>query len=377
MRLKRAARALLLLLSALIAVSFASCSDGGSDAVSEADVGSGEIPYADLSIALVRDPASYAYAAENSSVSKELSSFATERGYAFSEFTAGTPSEEARLETVNTAVTLGANVVVCVGRYMQSAVMTAQSKYPETAFLVLLAEEANETDEVTAAENTHLVVFREEDAGYVAAYAALYEGSRTPAFFAFSPTRSAAHCFGGFIAGIKDAANELGIDGVKVICSVENDSAIFAPDGSLSGNSADDLFAEGADLIVAMGAQVNVSEEACFANGAKLIPVCFDAEDDHGVFSPYPRYDCAPAAKRALERLSANGGKWSVRDAGTYGREGLAEGCITLSRSDGVFGGEELQKIAQRAENGEIRIPLCENADDAATDGVQVIYIGQ
>ncbi len=381
-------RALALIVSLLMIASLVSCSDtDGGDGTAD-DIGYDTATVTDLSVALVRDPASYAYATENESVSSALSAFAKERNFTFSEFTVDTPSNESRLESFNTAVTLGADVVVCVGRYMQNAVMEAQNKFPETSFLVVAGEEPGADDEVKFSENSHCIIFREEDAGYVAGYIAVSEGSRAPAFYALSELSASIHCFGGFVAGVSDAAKEAGAEGVRVICSINNDTMLLEGGGletgedgniKLSAYMPSDLFEHGADHIVAMGTQVDISAEPSYLNGTKLTPVCFEVDDVYGVFTVYPLYDCGPVAVKALDRLVANGGKWSVRDAGNCGREGLAEGGITLSfpKCDSAsFGAEDLEKLKDKAQKGEIHIPLCEDREQIPSDGVTVIYIG-
>ena len=371
-----------LICAVFLILSLVSCGDTESAVESGSDVGYGVQTAAVLNIALVRDGDTYAYAAENESASDALSAFAKERGFACSEYTADSPSEESRLGSINTAITLGANVVVCVGRYMQKAVMTAQNKYPGASFLIVCGEEPD--GEEVLAENTHCILFREEDAGYVAGHIALYEGSRTPAFFAFSEVPLAVRCFGGFLASVSDAAKELGADGVRVICSMNNDTMLFDDveddEIPLSAHSSDELFEHGADHIVAMGAQVTVSEEPSYLNGTRVTPICFETDDVYGVFTGYPRYDCGSVTVKALERLSSNGGKWSVRDAGVCGREGLAEGGITVAVPEGKecsFGMDELEKLADKAAKGEIRIPLCENTEDIVQGDVPVVYIGE
>ena len=376
-------RPISLICAALLILSLVSCGEQDNAADSGGDVGYVTSTAAELNIAFVRDGDAYAYASENESASAALAAFAKDRGSVFSEFTADTPSEESRLDSINTAVALGANVVVCVGRYMQKAVTEAQYKYPETSFLIVCGEEPDGQTGDVLSENTHCILFREEDAGYVAGYIAIFEGSRTPAFFAFSEVPLAVRCFGGFVAGVSDAAKEIGADGVKVVCSMNNDSMLFdGIDGDivLSAHDPEELFEHGADLIAAMGAQVNISAEPSYLNGTDLLPVCFEADDVYGIFTEYPRYDCGPVAVKALDRLASNGGKWSVRDAGSFGREGLAEGGITLAvpaGKDCAFGLAELEKLTNDAAKGVIRIPLYENAEDIVQNDVPIIYIGE
>ena len=266
---------------------------------------------------------------------------------------------------------------------MQKAVAAAQDKYPETSFLVVCGEEPNREYGDGFSENTHCIVFREEDAGYVAGYIALYEGARSPAFFAFSELSASVHCFGGFVAGVSDAAAELGLSDVEIICSISNDSMVFGADSDtdvpLSDNMPEDLFEQGADMIAAMGAQVSISEEASHLNGTKIISVCFDAYDPYGVITTSPAYDCGRVAVKAVDRLAASGGRWSVRDSGVCGREGLAEGGLTLKLPrDGVskFGEEDLMRLENAAAAGEIRIPLYEDKSDITSDTIPIIYIG-
>ena len=92
-------------------------------------------------------------------------------------------SDEGYLKSIDLAVAGGAKVVVCPGYLFESAVYTAQTKYPEVKFIILDGEPHTPDYATYKTEaNTACVMYAEEEAGYLAGYAAVVEGYTTLGF---------------------------------------------------------------------------------------------------------------------------------------------------------------------------------------------------
>ncbi len=376
-------RILLFIVAAALAVSLVSC--GNTDETKEPGTDGGDtVTVRDLRIAFVFDPADGFYGEGNEEISRGLSSFASEHGFEFSKFSAVTEDADGRLKAMESAAAIGPDVIVCAGIYMQETVIEVQKKYPGIGFLIVGGEEPSEEISQGFLENTHGIVFKEEDAGYVAGYIAVTEGFTSPAFFAFTPFEATSRCFGGFVKGASDAADEAGKDGVTVFCSVNNCVIFAGLDGaeeiSEGAVSAEELFDKGADVIAATGVCVADACDAASACGGKVIPVCFPISGNRPEVIVSPRYEYGRAAVNAVERFVANGVKWSVRDAGTCSRAGLAEDAVTVNVPSGAssssFDMSALERLKGKVKDGSIRIPRYESVTDADPGSVRINYIG-
>ena len=90
-------------------------------------------------------------------------------------------SDAARLEQMDNAVNDGAKAVVVAGYLFGSSIAEAQAKYPDVEFLALDVSTADLGD-TAPAENTALITYKEEQAGYLAGYAAVYDGYKELGF---------------------------------------------------------------------------------------------------------------------------------------------------------------------------------------------------
>ena len=90
-------------------------------------------------------------------------------------------SDAARLEQMDNAVNDGAKSIVVAGYLFGSAIAEAQEKYPDVQFLALDVSTADLGDKAPTS-NTALITYKEEQAGYLAGYAAVYDGYKELGF---------------------------------------------------------------------------------------------------------------------------------------------------------------------------------------------------
>ena len=118
-------------------------------------------------------------------------------------------SDAARLEQMDNAVNDGAKSIVVAGYLFGNAIAEAQEKYPDVQFLALDVSAGDLGDKAPTA-NTALITYKEEQAGYLAGYAAVYDGYKELGFLGGMAVPAVIRYGYGFVQGADAAAQELG-----------------------------------------------------------------------------------------------------------------------------------------------------------------------
>ena len=125
-------------------------------------------------------------------------------------------STDARKEAVAQAVSEGANVIVMPGYLFGAVLYDIMELYPDVYFIASDVGLGDITlDYVDYREplaNTACMTFAEEQAGYLAGYAAVMEGYRNLAFYGGIVIPAVLRYSYGFVQGADAAAQELGVD---------------------------------------------------------------------------------------------------------------------------------------------------------------------
>ncbi|MBE6038927.1 MAG: BMP family ABC transporter substrate-binding protein, partial [Anaerofustis stercorihominis] len=163
---------LAILLVAMMLVSFAAC--GGDD---EAKT---------IELALVTDKGTIDDRSFNQGAWEGLKLYAEENEISYQYYQPTEQSMDAYYNTIKLAVDAGAKLVVCPGYLFENAVHKAQKDFPEVKFIILDGAPHNVTstgatydeaaEDRTVAENTYSIFYKEEQAGFLAGYAAVKEG---------------------------------------------------------------------------------------------------------------------------------------------------------------------------------------------------------
>ena len=189
-------------------------------------------------------------------------------------------SDEGYLKSIDLAVAGGAKVVVCPGYLFEAAVYTAQTKYPDVKFIILDGEPHTPDYATYKTEaNTACVMYAEEEAGYLAGYAAVVEGNTVLGFEGGMAVPAVAAFGYGYLQGIEAAAKDLGLaDGsVKVFYHYTGDFA----ETDANKATANAMIASGATVIFGCGGSVGKSVFAAAAeNQIKTIGVDVNQKAD-------------------------------------------------------------------------------------------------
>lgn len=184
-------------------------------------------------------------------------------------------SDEACLNAIDLAVKGGAKVIVTPGFLFEVPVFEAQTKYPDVTFIVIDAAPTNTEGTVEISDNVLSVFYAEEQAGYLAGYAAVTEGYKQLGFMGGIAVPAVIRYGYGFIQGADAAAKEMGLAQGDVNIKY---TYVGNFDASPENNAkAAAWYNEGTECIFACGGGVgNSVMKAAETAGTKVIGVDVD-----------------------------------------------------------------------------------------------------
>ena len=124
-------------------------------------------------------------------------------------------STEARLDFISQAIDHGANVLVLPGFHFEESLYIAQDMFPEVNFILLDASPRN-AGVARVQPNVAAIHYAEEEAGFLAGYAAVMEGHRELGFMGGIAVPAVVRFGHGFIQGAEFAATALGLESGEV-----------------------------------------------------------------------------------------------------------------------------------------------------------------
>lgn len=145
----------------------------------------------------------------NQTIWKGIETFVNEEPVSYKSYMTTEDSTDAFLRTIDEAAEEGAKIIVAAGSMFSGAIYQAQEEYPEVSFVLLDAEpQSEESSDTAVRKNTVSVLFAEEEAGFLAGYAAVKEGYRELGFMGGKEIPSVQRFGYGFVQGAHWAAQE-------------------------------------------------------------------------------------------------------------------------------------------------------------------------
>jgi len=141
-----------------------------------------------------------------------LVQYAREKGITHKYYQPTEQSDDAYLTAIDLAVRGGAKVIVTPGFLFEVPIYTAQDRYPNVNF-ILVDGEPHSADYSTYRTNRNVVgiLYAEDQAGFLAGYAAVKDGYRRLGFMGGMAVPAVVRFGYGFVQGAEYAANELGL----------------------------------------------------------------------------------------------------------------------------------------------------------------------
>lgn len=203
-----------------------------------------------------------------------LKKYADENGITHKYYQPQEATTDSYLETIGLAVEGGAKLVVCPGFLFEEPIYLAQDLYPDVSFILLDGEpHSGDYSEYKTNANVMPVLFQEDEAGFLAGYAAVKDGYTKLGFMGGMAVPAVIRFGYGFAEGADAAALELGIDDIQLIYHYTG-----AFDATPEAQSmAASWYQNGTELIFGCGGSVgNSVMAAAQEKGAKVVGVDVD-----------------------------------------------------------------------------------------------------
>lgn len=189
----------------------------------------------------------------------------------------GENEKSAYLELIENAVDDGAKFIIMTGSHFETTAYEAQKKYPDIKFLLIDGVPHDEKNNYETATNTISVIFAEEEAGYLAGYAAVKDGYKKLGFLGGEEVPAVKRYGCGFIQGAAAAAAEQGMKvqmNYRYTGTLDESETVEQQAGEWYQNGTEIIFACGGSL----GKSVMKAAEASSTEsvGKKVIGVDID-----------------------------------------------------------------------------------------------------
>lgn len=163
-------------------------------------------------LALVTDLGTIDDKSFNQGAWEGLKKYATENNKTYQYYQPSEGTNAAYLEAIGLAVKGGAKVIVTPGFLFEVPVYEAQTKYPDVKFVLLDGEPHTEDYATYKTEsNTLCILYAEQEAGFMAGYAAVKDGFTKLGFMGGMAVPAVVRFGYGFLQGAEAAAQEMGL----------------------------------------------------------------------------------------------------------------------------------------------------------------------
>ena len=257
--------------------------------------------------------------------------FCADNGLTANYYKPSEDSDAARVEQMDNAVKDGAKVVVMAGYLFAAALEEAQAKYPDVSFLAL---DVSTGDLASPAKNTALITYKEEQAGYLAGYAAVTDGYKELGFLGGMAVPAVIRYGYGFVQGAEQAAKDTGASDVHIKYWY---SGSFVATDDIKAKM-DSWYSEGTEVVFACGGSIcNSCLAAAQANNGKMIGVDVDQSNLDPCVITSAMKALSNSVIVTLTDAKANDWKFSDAYAGKETTLGAAEDCVGLPMESSVF----------------------------------------
>jgi len=176
-----------------------------------------EIPAAIITkVALVTDVGTIDDESFNQACWQGVEAWCSANGVDYTYYQPAEDSTDARVLSVGQAVSEGANVIVMPGYLFGTTLIETQEAYPDVYFVAVDVGSGDMTYDYTTyyepAANAVCMTFAEEQAGYLAGYAAVKDGYTQLGFLGGMAVPAVIRYGYGFIQGADAAASEMGVN---------------------------------------------------------------------------------------------------------------------------------------------------------------------
>ena len=339
------------------------------------------VPAHAAEIALVTDVGTIDDESFNQACWQGVEAYATANNISYQYYQPAADSDDERLGSIDQAVSDGAKVVVLPGYLFGAAVAQAQELYPDVNFIAIDVSAGDLGTDPLA--NVYCAVFGEEQAGYLAGYAAVKDGYTKLGFLGGMAVPAVVRYGYGFVQGANDAAVQLGTP-IEINYTYGGQ---FYGDANITAKM-DGWYTAGTEIVFACGGGIWTSAaEAALAHKSYVIGVDVDqhylgeayvADYGYNPFVSSAMKQLQNATEAALAKFYAGewetiGGKSDVLDLNA----GDFVGLPTAETSWGfkTFTVEEYNAVLEGIKSGAVTVSSAIDAAPATDASVTVNYI--
>ncbi|MGN0774430.1 MAG: BMP family protein [Candidatus Ventricola sp.] len=339
------------------------------------------VPANAAEIALVTDVGTIDDESFNQACWQGVEAYATANNISYQYYQPAADSDDERLGSIDQAVSDGAKVIVLPGYLFGASVAQAQELYPDVKFVAIDVSAGDlGTEPLT---NLYCAVFGEEQAGYLAGYAAVKDGYTKLGFLGGMAVPAVVRYGYGFVQGANDAAVELGTP-IEINYTYGGQ---FYGDANITAKM-DGWYTAGTEIVFACGGGIWTSAaEAALAHKCYVIGVDVD---QHYLGEAYVEgYGYNPFVTSAMKQLqNATEAALAKFYAGEW--ESIGGKIETLDLSAGDFVGlptaeaswcfktftvDEYNAVLEGIKSGAVTVSNAIDAAPATDASVTVNYI--
>ena len=245
-------------------------------------------------------------------------------------------TDQDRIGAIEQAISDGYGVVAMAGFLFGPAVNQCALAHPDVLFLALDVTPFDmnlaEGEEVPA--NVSLITYKEEQAGYLAGYAAVVDGYKNLGFVGGIAVPAVVRYGYGFVQGAEAAAKDLGVTDVTMKYWYSNS---FVPTDDIV-TKMDSWYVDGTEIVFTCGGGIYKScLNAADANEGLMIGVDVDQSPESDRIITSAMKALSNSVVLALNAAKDNGYKWPEAYAGKCQALGAAEDCIGLPMETSHF----------------------------------------
>lgn len=318
--------------------------------------GAGKTETTEMKVALVTDVGTLDDESFNQASWDGVKTYCEANKVQYSYFQPQEDNTEERLTKIAEAVAAGNNVIIMPGYLFGESIIEAQDEYPNVKFVAVDVSQGDLGD-AKLASNAHTIIFNEEQAGYLAGYAAVKDGFKSLGFLGGQAVPAVIRYGYGFVQGANAAADEMNVD-IKIKYTYGGQ---FYGDATITAKM-EGWYKDGTEVVFACGGGIYTSAlEAAVNNKGYVIGVDVDQSSLGAKYVETLTYN--PFLTSAFKGLSNSvqdvlkriaDGKWD-EVGGTIATLGLTSGdYVGLPTNDSAWNFKTFTKDQYEAKKAEI-----------------------
>lgn len=280
--------------------------------------------------------------------------FAEKNNKTYDSFASEEKSTRGYEETISKALKSGAEVIICQGKELETAVYDMQKADLSVKFVLLDGvPHAADSEKEKLRGNTHAVLFSREQAGYLAGYSAVREGFTSLGFMGGEKEDSTIQYGSGFVLGANEAAKEIGLGAEQITIRYRYlGTEITSPDVEQTAQS---WYNEGCQVISSCEFSIlNAIGKAAKQKDKQVITMDNSLEAFPGTVLTYVGNDYASVTYQILNSIkekSYAGGEREIVGVDTNSV------CLDMNKSSfQTFTADQYNQLCEELSNGKLEV---------------------